>query len=102
MRAYFETQKNAKGKSRLETRICNYAGHDPHGTLNQPPMQYVAQWRLQLAAQLMRNGDLLLAVIAERVGYDSEAAFNRAFKREFGLPPASWRRSEAGGFATTN
>ncbi|WP_244438777.1 AraC family transcriptional regulator [Paraburkholderia dilworthii] len=61
--------------------------------LGQPPMQYLARWRLQIAAQALRGGTQSLAAIAERVGYESEAAFNRAFKREFGLPPASWRRS---------
>jgi AraC-like DNA-binding protein len=62
--------------------------------LGQPPMQYLAQWRLQLAAQLLLGGDLAIAAVAQRVGYDSEPAFNRAFKREFGQPPASWRRRE--------
>jgi AraC family transcriptional regulator, alkane utilization regulator len=61
--------------------------------LGQPPMQYLARWRLQIAAQELRNGTPSLAAVAERVGYESEAAFNRAFKREFGMPPASWRRS---------
>jgi len=62
--------------------------------LGQPPMQYLARWRLQIAAQQLRDGEMSLADVAEHVGYDSEAAFNRAFKREFGMPPASWRRGE--------
>jgi AraC-like DNA-binding protein len=61
-----------------------------------PPMQYLAQWRLQLAAQQLRLTDRPLASVAEDVGYESEAAFNRAFKREFGAPPATWRRNAAG------
>jgi AraC-like DNA-binding protein len=61
--------------------------------LGVPPMQYLAQWRLQLAAQQLRLGDRSLTLVAEEVGYDSEAAFNRAFKREFGVPPATWRRN---------
>jgi len=61
--------------------------------LEMPPMQYLAQWRLQLAAQQLRSGNLPLVVIAEQVGYDSEAAFSRAFKREFGQPPGTWRRN---------
>jgi AraC-like DNA-binding protein len=61
--------------------------------LGMPPMQYLAQWRLQLAAHHLRTADRPLAVVAENVGYESEAAFNRAFKREFGLPPATWRRN---------
>jgi AraC-like DNA-binding protein len=59
-------------------------------------MQYLAQWRLQLAAQQLRLGDRPLVSVAEDVGYESEAAFNRAFKREFGVPPATWRRNAAG------
>ena len=62
--------------------------------LGQPPMQYLARWRLQIAAQQLRDGEKSLADVAEQVGYESEAAFSRAFKREFGMPPASWRRSE--------
>ncbi|MFO1310641.1 MAG: AraC family transcriptional regulator [Burkholderiales bacterium] len=62
--------------------------------LGVPPMQYLAQWRLQLAAHHLRAADRPLAAVAEDVGYESEAAFNRAFKREFGVPPATWRRSE--------
>jgi len=65
------------------------------GLLGQPPMQYLARWRLQLAARQLRGGDVPLAVVAEDVGYESEAAFNRAFKREFGVPPATWRRAGA-------
>ncbi|HEV7431957.1 MAG TPA: AraC family transcriptional regulator, partial [Steroidobacteraceae bacterium] len=61
--------------------------------LGQPPMQYLARWRLELAAQELATGHEPLAAVAALVGYDSEAAFNRAFKREFGLPPASWRKS---------
>jgi AraC-like DNA-binding protein len=61
--------------------------------LGVPPMQYLAQWRLQLAAQQLRVSDRSLASVAEDVGYESEAAFNRAFKREFGVPPATWRRN---------
>ncbi|TDN58880.1 AraC family transcriptional regulator [Paraburkholderia sp. BL10I2N1] len=61
--------------------------------LGQPPMQYLAQWRLQIAAQELRIGSKSLAAIAEQIGYDSEAAFNRAFRREFGMPPACWRKT---------
>jgi AraC-like DNA-binding protein len=58
--------------------------------LGQPPIQYLARWRLGLAARLLRSGKPL-AEVAGTVGYESDAAFSRAFKREFGLPPASWR-----------
>jgi AraC-like DNA-binding protein len=63
--------------------------------IGEPPMRYLARWRLQLAASQLRNSDLSLARIAEQIGYESEAAFNRAFKRSFGAPPAAWRRGAA-------
>ncbi len=61
-----------------------------------PPMQYLALWRLQLAARQLRLTDSSLASVAESTGYESEASFNRAFKREFGEPPATWRRNAPG------
>ncbi len=61
--------------------------------IGEPPMQYLTGWRLALAAQSLSGTNEAVARIAERVGYESEAAFNRAFKREFGMPPAAWRRS---------
>jgi len=60
--------------------------------VGEPPMQYLMRWRLALAAQALRDSVEPIARVAERSGYDSEAAFNRAFKREFGVPPAAWRR----------
>ncbi|HEU4375707.1 MAG TPA: AraC family transcriptional regulator [Telluria sp.] len=57
-----------------------------------PPMQYLAQWRMQAAARLLLDTRASVAAIALDVGYDSEAAFSRAFKRQVGMPPASWRR----------
>lgn len=57
-----------------------------------PPMQYLAQWRIQLAASLLRSGKSSLAEIAERVGYGAEAALSRAFKRQVGVAPAHYRR----------
>jgi len=61
--------------------------------VGQPPMQYLTRWRLQLAANLLRSGARNIASVAAEVGYDSEAAFSRAFKRELGVAPAAWRRS---------
>jgi len=58
------------------------------------PMQYLTNWRMQIAAQELRNSDGALAHIASKVGYESEAAFSRAFKKAFGTAPATWRRSE--------
>jgi AraC-like DNA-binding protein len=57
-----------------------------------PPMQYLAQWRMQAAARLLLETRANVAAIALEVGYDSEAAFARAFKRLAGKPPAVWRR----------
>jgi AraC-like DNA-binding protein len=65
------------------------------GLVGQPPMQYLTRWRLQLAANLLRSNRRSVAAIAAEVGYESEAAFNRAFKRELGMPPAAWRRAPA-------
>lgn len=61
-----------------------------------PPMQYLASWRMQLAAGLLRAGDAKVATIAQDVGYETEAAFSRAFSRTMGLPPAAWRRQQRG------
>jgi AraC-like DNA-binding protein len=57
-----------------------------------PPMHYLAGWRMQVATQKLRNTSASLAQVAEIVGYDSEAAFSRAFKKAFGVAPATWRR----------
>jgi AraC-like DNA-binding protein len=61
--------------------------------IGEPPMQYLTRWRLALAAQRLRAGSEPISRVAERAGYESEAAFNRAFKREFGRPPSAWRKS---------
>jgi transcriptional regulator GlxA family with amidase domain len=60
--------------------------------LMEPPMTYLTRWRLQLAAQALLGTPKGVAEIAAEVGYESEAAFNRAFKRAFGAPPARFRR----------
>jgi AraC-like DNA-binding protein len=59
--------------------------------LNEPPMAYLTRWRLQLGAQLLATTSYSVAQIAAEVGYESEAAFNRAFKRDFKIPPARFR-----------
>lgn len=58
--------------------------------LDYAPMHYLANWRIQLGARLLRESNRTVAAIALDVGYDSEAAFSRAFKRFVGLPPATW------------
>ncbi len=62
--------------------------------IGMPPIRYLTQWRLQLAKEKLRDGRQVIAQIAHAVGYDSEVAFNRAFKREFGEPPARWREKQ--------
>ena len=59
--------------------------------LGVPPMAYLTQWRLQLGAQMLGSTSHSVSQVAAEVGYESEAAFNRAFKREFGVPPARFR-----------
>jgi AraC-like DNA-binding protein len=57
-------------------------------------MQYLANWRVQVGSRLLRGTHRTVAAIAQEVGYESEAAFCRAFKRLVGSPPATWRRSQ--------
>jgi AraC-like DNA-binding protein len=63
--------------------------------IGQPPMQYLANWRMQVGAALLRNTSATVASVAQEVGYDSEAAFARAFKRLVGTSPAAWRKQTA-------
>ncbi len=58
-------------------------------------MHYLANWRMQVAAQELRNRSSSLIQVANKVGYGSEAAFSRAFKKAFGTAPATWRRSRS-------
>jgi AraC family transcriptional regulator, alkane utilization regulator len=62
--------------------------------LNMSPIRYLATWRLHLAAQALREGSNPIAAIADKVGYESEEGFSRAFKRYFGTAPAAWRQSQ--------
>jgi len=75
----------ALSRSVLHERFVHFIG--------QAPMQYLAQWRMQLAAVSLRDSDAKLAEIAGDVGYENEAAFSRAFKRAVGESPGAWRRS---------
>jgi AraC family transcriptional regulator, alkane utilization regulator len=60
-------------------------------------MQYLSQWRLRVAADALGSTDKAVKLIAESAGFGSTAAFTRAFKREFGSSPASWRRNQLNG-----
>lgn len=74
-------------RSAFHERFVQYVG--------QPPMQYLANWRAQVGARLLRESNRNVAAIALDVGYESEAAFSRAFKRLMGAPPAAWRKAQA-------
>jgi AraC-like DNA-binding protein len=82
-------QQVGLSRSALHERFMRYLG--------QAPMQYLASWRMQLAAKLLRESSRIVADIALEVGYDSEAAFARAFKRMVGMPPAAWRKAHTRG-----
>ena len=71
-------------RTRLAERFRHFLGESP--------MAYLARWRLKLGAEILRSSDDSVAEVAVTVGYGSEAAFNRAFKREFDCPPAQFRR----------
>jgi AraC-like DNA-binding protein len=74
-------------RSALHDRFVSFIGV--------PPMQYLTNWRMQCGARLLRESHANVATVALDVGYDSEAAFSRAFKRATGSPPAAWRRAQA-------
>jgi AraC-like DNA-binding protein len=63
--------------------------------LGESPMRYCARWRMRMARNMLRDGKQNSASVGYAVGFSSEAAFNRAFKREFELPPAAWRKAQA-------
>ena len=71
-------------RSALHERFAELVG--------QPPMQYLANWRIQAGATLLRNTTATVATVAQDVGYESGAAFTRAFKRLVGKSPALWRQ----------
>ena len=75
----------ASSRSSLAKRFTELVG--------QPPMQYLTQWRMQVAANLLAQSGAKVATIATDVGYESEAAFSRAFKKASGLAPGAWREA---------
>ena len=66
--------------------------------VGEPAMRYVTRWRMHAAQARLRKGDLTVAEVALSLGYESEAAFNRAFKRHIGVSPGTVRRNGAAGF----
>jgi AraC-like DNA-binding protein len=84
-----ESLSREAGLSRtsLAERFTEYVGL--------PPMQYLANWRMQRAATELRAGTDSIAEVAARVGYASDAAFSRAFKKALGVPPSQWRTRQA-------
>jgi AraC-like DNA-binding protein len=77
----------AVSRSALAERFAHLVG--------QPPMQYLTRWRVQLAAKLLSDGAAKVSAVALAVGYESEAAFSRAFKKAVGVAPAAWRKRQA-------
>jgi AraC-like DNA-binding protein len=63
--------------------------------LGRSPIRYLTDWRMHLADELLASTDLGVAAVARRVGYDSEEAFSRAFKRRYGCPPSAWRTTRS-------
>src|SRR5262249_60762849 len=74
-------------RSALAERFTQFVGR--------PPMQYLTNWRMQLATAQLLGGRDSIAEIANRVGYESEAAFSRSFKKVLGTSPSQWRRDRA-------
>jgi AraC-like DNA-binding protein len=77
--------ESAASRSVVAERFIRYLG--------EPPLTYLARWRLQLAVRMLQTTRKSVLQVAGEVGYDSEAAFNRAFKREFGIPPGQYRKA---------
>lgn len=80
-------QQSGVSRSVLAKRFADLVGESP--------IQYLAGWRMHLARRLLRESNVGMAELAARVGYDSEAAFSRAFRRAVGTPPATWRDANA-------
>jgi AraC-like DNA-binding protein len=80
-------KKVGLSRSALSDRFTHY--------VKEPPMHYLGRWRMQLAARALESPGASIAAIAADVGYQSEAAFNRAFKKYVGVPPGEWRRSRS-------
>ena len=102
---YVERRFTRDAREACRTVDARYArarsGPVAHGILDRfsevmgmPAIQYLSNWRLQLAAGLLDRQGMSIAQVAADVGFGSEAAFNRAFKRQVGMPPGAWRLRE--------
>lgn len=80
-------RESALSRSALAERFTQFVG--------EPPMQYLTRWRMQLAARTLSNPGTKVSAVAAAVGYDSEAAFSRAFKKVVGVSPALWRTRQS-------
>jgi len=78
-------RETASSRSSLAKRFAQLVG--------QPPMQYLTQWRMQIAANRLAHSGAKVAAIGVDVGYESEAAFSRAFKKATGMAPGAWREA---------
>jgi len=81
-------KETGMSRTSLSDRFVRFVGR--------PPMQYLSLWRMQLASQMLSGGEVSMAQIAAKIGYESEAAFSRAFKRMVGMAPAQWRDRSLG------
>jgi transcriptional regulator GlxA family with amidase domain len=91
------TQWSAESLAK-EVAMSRSAFTDRFTTLvGMPPIRYLTTWRLQTAKQHLREKRTPIAQLAHSVGYESEEAFSRAFKREFGVSPAHWRQQQPAG-----
>jgi AraC-like DNA-binding protein len=70
-------------RAALAARFTHVVGH--------APMQYLTLWRMQIAARLLADSSIKVAAVGREIGYESEAAFSRAFKKTVGVSPAAWR-----------
>lgn len=77
-------EESGMSRSAMAARFTHLIGHSP--------MQYVTLWRMQIAARLLTDSPMKVAVVGQEIGYGSEAAFSRAFKKVVGVSPAAWRR----------
>jgi AraC-like DNA-binding protein len=84
-------RESASSRSRLAERFTEMVGL--------PPMQYLTRWRMQVAANLLAQGGAKVAGVASEAGYDSEAAFSRAFKKATGMAPGAWREARRAAIA---